>query len=274
MNREKKIYSSFANSLNGDDGAYYKGYVYCKDLFVEKIHFKREWLSLKQIAQKSLLVNISDAISMNAKPKFALLGLELPKDITNKEIKELTLAFKKEAKKWGISIIGGDTVSGDRIAISITLISKCKKPLFRSGAKVGDLVAFSGDLGSVKKDLQSLQKNKKISPTSKFIRPKIRAKFMQKAAPFLNSAMDISDSLGSDLKILLKKSKVGVKFLKKPTKEQFLSAEEYELLFTFCPKNLKKVKKIAKKTKTKLTIFAKITKKKKREFISPKPHHF
>ena len=36
----------------------------------ENVHFKKEWMSLKQIAYKSMIVNISDAIVMNAKPLF------------------------------------------------------------------------------------------------------------------------------------------------------------------------------------------------------------
>ncbi len=71
-----------------------------------------------------MLVNISDAISMNAVPKYALLGLALPKNLSENEIKALQKGFLKTARKFNIKIIGGDTISNDKIDISLTIISK------------------------------------------------------------------------------------------------------------------------------------------------------
>ena len=62
-NKENKFISYFSSSLNGDDGAFCNGFVYSTDSFFENVHFKREWMSLKQIAEKAMLVNISDAIA-------------------------------------------------------------------------------------------------------------------------------------------------------------------------------------------------------------------
>jgi thiamine-monophosphate kinase len=94
MNKEEFFISLISSSsLEGDDGAYFNGFVYSKDAFFEDIHFKKEWFSYKQIAIKSSLVNISDAIAMNAKPKYALLSIAMPKTITKNQIKELTNGF-------------------------------------------------------------------------------------------------------------------------------------------------------------------------------------
>ena len=38
----------------------------------------------------------------------------------------------------------------------MSLIGKCKRPVFRSGARVGDLIAHTGELGSVGRDLAVL----------------------------------------------------------------------------------------------------------------------
>jgi len=72
MNKENYFIKQFKKSkIIGDDGAVIKHssskqLVYSADAFFENVHFKRSWMSLKQIAQKSMLVNISDAIVMNA----------------------------------------------------------------------------------------------------------------------------------------------------------------------------------------------------------------
>lgn len=276
MDKERYIFEKFSNKKNGDDGALVGKWVFSKDLFVQNIHFKRSWLSLRQIAVKSMLVNISDAVAMNARPKYALLGLELPKEISISEIDELCGGFLDICKKFNIKIIGGDTISGDRISISVTIISKTKKAVFRKGAKIGDFIAFTGNLGSVIKDFGILENGGKIDENSKFITPDLKADFFYKAAKFTTSAMDISDGLSQDLSRLLEKNGAGIKFLKNLSKDELFSGEEYEILFTFAKKNRDKILKIAKKTATKITIFGEIAELSADTKFSDlsKKHHF
>lgn len=179
-------------------------------------------------------------------------------------------------KKFNIKIIGGDTISGDRISISVTIISKTKKAVFRKGAKIGDFIAFTGNLGSVIKDFEILENGGKIDENSKFITPDLKADFFYKAAKFTTSAMDISDGLSQDLSRLLKKNGAGIKFLKNLSKDELFSGEEYEILFTFAKKNRDKILKIAKKTATKITIFGEIAELSADTKFSDlsKKHHF
>jgi thiamine-monophosphate kinase len=274
INKEELFISliSKSSSLEGDDGAYSNGFVYSKDAFFEDIHFKKEWLSYKQIAIKSSLVNISDAIAMNAKPKYALLSIAMPKSITKNQIKELTDGFLEMSKKYNYEIIGGDTIANSKLDITMTFISETKKPIFRKGMKKGDLVAFTGNLGTTSRDLKRLFRNKKINKDSKFITPILRDKFMYKASRYINSALDISDGLFKELERLSKLNKKGYKFFKNFDKNIGCSGEEYELLFTFSPKNLKYIQNIAKITKTPLTIFAEVIEGKYRSIC--KENHF
>ena len=165
MDKERYIFEKFRSKLNGDDCAVIGERAYCKDLFVEGVHFRRGWLSLREIGAKAMLVNISDMIATNARAKYALLGLALPREIGTREIDELCAGVSETAREWGIRIIGGDTIGSDRIALSVSLIGKCKRPVFRSGARVGDLIAHTGDLGSVGRDLAALLRDE-ISPAS------------------------------------------------------------------------------------------------------------
>ena len=165
MDKERYIFEKFRSKLNGDDCAVIGGRAYCKDLFVEGVHFRRGWLSLREIGAKAMLVNISDMIATNARAKYALLGLALPREIGTREIDELCAGVSETAREWGIRIIGGDTIGSDRIALSVSLIGKCKRPVFRSGARVGDLIAHTGELGSVGRDLAVLLRDE-ILPAS------------------------------------------------------------------------------------------------------------
>ena len=165
MDKERYIFEKFRSKLNGDDCAVIGERAYCKDLFVEGVHFRRGWLSLREIGAKAMLVNISDMIATNARAKYALLGLALPREIGTREIDELCAGVSETAREWGIRIIGGDTIGSDRIALSVSLIGKCKRPVFRSGARVGDLIAHTGELGGVGRDLVVLLRDE-ISPAS------------------------------------------------------------------------------------------------------------
>ncbi|WP_298050816.1 thiamine-phosphate kinase [uncultured Campylobacter sp.] len=156
MDKERYIFEKFRSKFSGDDCAVIGERAYCKDLFVEGVHFRRGWLSLREIGAKAMLVNISDMIATNARAKYALLGLALPREIGTREIDELCAGVSETAREWGIRIIGGDTIGSDRIALSVSLIGKCKRPVFRSGARVGDLIAHTGELGSVGRDLAVL----------------------------------------------------------------------------------------------------------------------
>ncbi len=280
MNKENYFIQQIAsNKFIGDDGAVVleklkknENYVYSMDAFFENIHFKREWLSLKQIASKAMLVNISDAIVMNALPKYALLSVAIPSDFTNEDLDALASGFKKIAKKYGITIIGGDTIANIKLDISITIISITTNPIYRSGAKEGDLVCYTGVLGSSKDDLEKLLRGEKIEETSKFIKPKLSGDFFYAVAPFIHCALDISDGLFFELERLSHVNKIGFEFSEGIPDAIGCSGEEYEILFTFDKQNKKKIEEIATKFGINLNIFAKVIKGK--YVCKCKEHHF
>ncbi|MFV0482143.1 MAG: thiamine-phosphate kinase [Campylobacteraceae bacterium] len=273
MDKESYIISKFDSKFIGDDGAVVGDFVYSKDIFAQDVHFKKEWLTLFQISQKAMLVNISDAIAMNAKPLYALIGAVIPKDFSKNDIDELSQGFLKTAKKFGVEIIGGDTTSGEKLVISITIVAKKRKnTLKRAGLKEGDLLAFTGELGGSLKDLNKLFKGEQISKNSRFIAPTLRGEFIKKSAKYLRCGLDISDGLSKDLSRLCKLANLGAKFMFNIDERVLCSGEEYEMLFAFDEANRDKNLKIAKKTDTKVTIFAKAVKG--RYINRCKEHHF
>ena len=213
-------------------------------------------MSYKQIAKKAMHVNISDAIAMNAKPKYALLSVAMPSGISKFQMQELASGFKEVAEQFGIDIIGGDTISNTKLDITITIISSTKKPLLRSGAKVGDLFAYTGSLGSSKKDLKKLLSGAKLHKNSKFLNIKLREKFIQNTSRYLNSGMDVSDGLFSDLNKISDSSRVGFRFFKQISKDIGCSGEEYEILVSFNKRDRKAVLRRAIQSRTPLNIFA------------------
>ena len=264
MNREDYLINKLSSHYIGDDGAIIGDKIYSMDAFFENVHFKREWMSLSQIARKAMLVNISDAIAMNAKPIYALITLSLPKDITKKDIDEILNSLHNTAHEFGCEIIGGDTISGERLDFTITIISHSNNPLTRKGLIDGDLLAYTGVLGESKRDLDRLLNGEKISNSSKFIEPILRAEFIEKSRPYLSVGMDISDGLYCDTNKLLNYNNIGFEPIINISDSIGQSGEEYEMLIGFHPNQLNKILQIANMLNVELTLFAKIKDNNKR----------
>jgi len=277
IDKEQYLINSLSSKHIGDDAAIIteenlECTLYSMDAFFEDVHFKRSWMTMLQIGRKAMLINLSDAVAMNAKPKYALVTVSLPSDLSYKEIDQLTKSLEYTAKEYGCEIIGGDTIGGDKLHLSITIISKSKRPLLRTTLKEGDLLAYTGALGESKKDLDALFRGENIDPNSRFYTPTLRVKFISKARKYLNAGMDISDGLFCDTNKLLETNKYGFESLIDISDEVGLSGEEYEMLVSFDKKYLKHVHTLAKETNTPLTVFAKVARNNDR--YSCKSHHF
>ncbi len=272
MDKESFVINCLQNNFIGDDGAVVEKWVYSKDIFLQNTHFKLDFMSLEQIARKAMLVNISDAIAMNAKPKYALIGISIPKNFTHTKLKILTKAFLKICQEHSITLIGGDTTSGDKLFISVTIISHATKPVFRKGLKPNDFLAYTGEIGQSLKGLKALLRGGKIGKNHKFISPNLKGDFFYSIAPFVNCALDLSDGLGKDLSRLSKINRLGFKFFKPIRKDILSSGEEYEMLFSFSQKYKAKILHKAKKHRVRLNVFAKAIRGAYKN--SCKEHHF
>jgi thiamine-monophosphate kinase len=242
------------------------------DAFFEDVHFKRDWMNMAQIGRKAMLVNLSDAIAMNAQPQYSLVTVSIPSDLTHDEIDELTQSMQNTAAEYGCEIIGGDTIGGDKLHLSITIISKSDSPLLRTTVEEGDLLAYTGVLGESKRDLDALFRGERIASDSRFFQPTLRADFIAKARPLLHAGMDISDGLFCDTNKLLDINKYGFTILNDIDDTVGLSGEEYEMLISFSENDLEAVKAVSIETNTPLTVFAKVAKNSKR--FRCDSHHF
>ncbi len=258
MNVENYFISTFASAKSpiGDDGALIGQCIYSKDLFYEDVHFRRRWLNLYQIGYKAMVVNISDAIAMNAVPAYALLGIAMPKSMSLHEMDELSRGLRTAALEYGIDIIGGDTIGNVKLDISITIVSHTKEPLERKGLKSGDILAYTGELGKSARQLRYLLSGGSVHTKSRFVAPVLRQSFIRRSRRHLRCGMDISDGLFSDLGKLCDANRMGLRFGNKMPKQIGCSGEEYEMLIAFPRNRLKAIRRIAARTRTALTVVA------------------
>ena len=171
----KKITKSFKLSNKssilgiGDDAALInfdqKEIVISKDILVEGVHFDLSYMPLKHLGYKSIVVNVSDILAMNASPSQILVSVAASNRFKLDAIEEIYDGINAACSEYNLDLVGGDTTSSNKgLIISVTCIGNIdkKKVVKRSGAKDGDILVVSGDLGGSYMGLQVLEREKAV----------------------------------------------------------------------------------------------------------------
>jgi thiamine-monophosphate kinase len=88
------------------------------DMLVENVHFSTSTATPYQIGWKSLAVNISDIASMGGEPTYGFISIGFPRDTDAEFVDEFYTGMRDIAEKYGVDIVGGDTVSSPEIIIN------------------------------------------------------------------------------------------------------------------------------------------------------------
>jgi len=229
-------------------------------------------MNLKEAARKSVVACISDFAAKGSKPEFAIISMNLPAKISEKEILEIAYGVKSASKEFGVKILGGDINQGMEVVFHVCMFGTGEKIVKRKGAKVGDLIFVSGHFGFPGAGLNILLKNIKVKDTfaknavKSVLRPVPRLDFGLRASQYFSSSMDSSDGLSTTLIEMSNQSKCRFVINNIPAKNDvykfakthmidfeslvFHSGEEYEIVFTTPEKYRAKIIKIAQTTKT------------------------
>jgi len=270
-----KLKNESTNLGVGDDAAVldYKNQkiVVTTDLLTEGVHFNLMYVPLKHLGYKSVIVNLSDIVAMNATPKQITVSIAISSKFSVEAIEELYEGIQGACDKYGVDLIGGDTTSSlTGLTISITAIGTANEEdlTFRSGAQLNDLICVTGDLGGAYMGLQLLERENEVYKVNPKIHPQLAGYNyiigrQLKPEPRLDmisvfkqlkikptSMIDISDGLSSEIKHICKASDKGVKIFEdkipmdaetkamgeelnmNPLVAALNGGEDYELLFT------------------------------------------
>ena len=224
------------NRFVGDDCAVWdeKSLVVTTDHFCEGVHFDLSFMPAEAVGWRLMAANASDVISMGSRPTHFLLNAAVPRGEEEKALQILT-GVKRFAEKYGISVMGGDTSGAGCFAFGVTMFGeKPEKPLLRSGARPGDKVFIASKVGLSLCGYKALKHKSDGYERSKerFLYPDPFANMPGSLNKITGAAIDISDSLLSELRLICDASKVSMEidFDKIPVDEELLrGAEEFEI---------------------------------------------
>ena len=262
------------------------------DLLTEGIHFDLRTATMADIGFRAAASNLSDIAAMGGTPQHLLVALAIPRTGTRRHVHQLYRGMMTACRPHHVGLIGGDTsASSGGWFLSVTLVGMVppRKALFRSGARIGDLLYVTGTVGDALAGLMLLNEpppRAKRHPRTAALSAKHRQFLIGRhlhptarlaegqwlsAHRFATSAIDISDGLSGDLRHICEESHVGVDLdlgalplspacrayatsrKLDPVALALTGGEDYELLFTLSPRHRAQVERAAKLHRFRIT---------------------
>lgn len=262
------------------------------DMLVEGTHFSRG-ISPRRLGWKALAVGLSDIAAMGGMPGYFLVSLAIPQSVSVEYVDELYQGMLDLASRFGVSLVGGDTVRSDAIVIDVTVLGQASRAdvLLRSGARPGDLMLVTGHLGDSAAGLELLLKPAALdvipardaSCADALIRahtepiPRVAESQAIVRTGGATAMIDISDGLTSEIHHICERSSVGARIWaervpvsvearalartldKDPLSWALDGGEDYELLFTARPGMVEEICKAVKEaTGTDVTVIGEV----------------
>ncbi len=245
------------------------------DMISQKTHIPAN-ATFSQMGWHVVAINLSDIAAMGGEPLGIVLALGMPLDFEEESLQELMDGANSCALKFDTYLLGGDTKENECLTISGCAVGKVpgSEVMRRSGAKVGDIVAVTGELGGagsayhlLKNSIDSENAIKNLLQ----IYPRINEGRALAKTRTVTSCMDISDGLASSIHQLSNlndvrfridfenipvsiKAKALSENLKIPLEELTVYfGGDYELLVTIEKEKVEDAQKALARMRTKLT---------------------
>ena len=174
------------------------------DSTVDAVHFRRDWMSMRDVGSRGATAALSDLAAMGAVADSVLVSLVVP-DAWRKHLSQFADGIRQSTQLAGARIVGGNISSGTTFSCTFTVLGHAQRPVRRSGGSPGDVLCVTGTLGGPGAALASLQRRDKPHPDAleRFLHPSARlAEGLWLAQNGAAALIDISDGLAADARHL------------------------------------------------------------------------
>lgn len=240
------------------------------DAFVDGVHFDRQIATWPQIGSRMVTAAVSDVAAMGGEPRHLVVSLCIPSGFALSAFDGLADGIMASCKTYGVSLVGGDTVrtSGPLVASLALTGSAPGKPILRSGARQGDVLAVTGRLGGSLAGLMLLRSGRPLDGVQSLVRrhleplARVQEGRILAESGLVTAMIDVSDGVSSEAHHLAESSSVGIAIESEklplaegltdrardlgngPVEIALESGEEFELLFTLSSQDLQEIDRL------------------------------
>lgn len=188
--------------------------VLAADAMVAGVHFLPDDPP-ETIGRKLLRVNLSDLAAMGADPLGYLLTIALPHGTPDSWLAAFTQGLALDQAEYGLSVLGGDTVSTPGpLCLSLTILGTVPpgQALRRAGARPGDELWVTGTIGDGHLGLAAARGTRPDPDgylAGRYRLPQPRLAIGRALRGVATACMDVSDGLVQDLGHLCRASGCG-----------------------------------------------------------------
>jgi thiamine-monophosphate kinase len=173
-----------AHGIENDAALLEGGLVVTQDALVEDVHFRRAWISWRDLGFRAAAVNLSDLAASGADPRGLIVSLGLPGETELADVLDLYEGLAET----GVPVLGGDTTAAPQVVLSVTALGPSKRVPGRAGARPGDLLVLTGPLGAAGAAFRR----------ERFVRPPLRIAEGRRLARHAHALLDVSDGIARD----------------------------------------------------------------------------
>src|SRR5207247_5945114 len=177
----------------GDDAAQLgDGFVITQDALVERVHFRLDWITWRDLGWRAAAVNLSDLSASGADPEGLLVTFAAPGETELHDILELYEGIAET----GVPVVGGDLSRAEELVLGVTAVGRSARVPGRAGALPGDELVVTGPLGAAGAAFRR----------QSYVRPPLRLAEGKELAAHAHAMLDISDGLAVDAGHLARRS--------------------------------------------------------------------
>lgn len=215
------------------------------DSTVENIHFRRAWITPREVGYRATAAALSDLAAAAATPLGVLVAIALPPSWLQNAT-DIADGIGDALTECNTHVLGGDLTGSTELAITVTVLGHSAAPLTRGAAHAGDTLYLTGRLGGPAAAIRAWNAGAAPAPEprARFAHPVPRLREARWLVEHgAHAAIDISDGLlgdaahlahASGMRMLLELDSVRVVGGASPL-EAAQSGEEYELLVAAPP---------------------------------------